>query len=101
MDGRSGREVAPASDRTAAWGSPAVVLRCGVDRPGGLAATSEIIEVDGVDWFLDERRSAFVFTAVHRATLVEVRVPASVDRAAATAPLVDLAPAVTSAVPAR
>ncbi len=96
VDGRDAREVTPSSRRTAAWGSPAVVLRCGVARPEGLAATSELVEVDGVGWFLEETSRSYVFTATGRGTYVQVRVPSSVDRASATAPLVDLAAAVTS-----
>jgi hypothetical protein len=101
VDGRSARDVTPASDRTAAWGSPAVVLRCGVRSPAGLAATSELVEVDGVDWFLDERASAYVFTMVGRVRFVEVRVPSSVPRTTATSSLVDLAPALRRAYPTR
>ena len=101
LDGRDAREVSPASRRTAAWGRPAVVLRCGVPRPAGLTATSELVEVNGVDWFLAERPSAYVFTATGRGTYLQVRVPASVDRASATAPLVGLAGAVKAALPAR
>jgi hypothetical protein len=101
VDGRDSRDVTPSSTRTAAWGSPAVVLRCGVSRPAGLTATSEVVEVDGVDWYLDESSSAYVFTATGRTSYVQVRVPSSVDRTAATAPLVDLASAVKTSLPTR
>jgi hypothetical protein len=95
VDGGDSRHVRPSSDRTAAWGSPAVVLRCGVDRPASLTPTSEL----GVPWFLDERPSGYVFTTTGRSAYVEVRVPSSVDRTAATAPLVDLARAVKQSLP--
>jgi len=101
VDGRSSRDTTPASTRTAAWGSPAVVLRCGVVRPAGLTPTSELVEVNGVAWFLDERPSAFVFTTTGRSAYLQVRVPSSVDRTTATAPLVDLAAAVKSSLPLR
>jgi hypothetical protein len=78
-----------------------VTLRCGVVRPAGLRQTSELVEVNGVAWFLDERPSAYVFTATGRTAYMQVRVPASVDRAAATAPLVDLAGAVKRGLPLR
>ncbi len=99
VGGRSTRDVTPASRRTAAWGSPALVLRCGVAKPAGLGATSQLIEVDGVDWFLVERPAAYVFTTVGRSAYVEVRVPSSVDRSSATGPLVDLGQAVKRALP--
>ena len=99
LDGRNRRDTEPASARTAAWGNPAVVLRCGVPRPPGLTATSEVIEVEDVGWFLDERPRAFVFTTVGRSTHVEVRVPGATPREQATSPLVDLAGPVAAAVP--
>jgi hypothetical protein len=90
LDGRDRRETSPASVRTAAWGDPPVVLRCGVPRPPGLTG-SEVVVVDGVGWVLAERPAAYVFTTSDLATYVQVRVPRSTPRAAATAPLVDLA----------
>jgi len=93
------RATTPASRRTAAWGDPPVVLRCGVPRPAGLTPTAQLIEVNGVDWVLAERARWFVFTTAGRRTYVELRVPASTPRSAATAPLVDVAAAVRRAVP--
>ena len=99
LDGHDRRDTSPASRRTAAWGDPALVLRCGVTRPPGLTATSEVLEVDEVEWFLAERPGAYVFTTAGRTTYVELRVPRSTPRDRATAPLVDLAPAITAAFP--
>jgi hypothetical protein len=99
VDGRHSVTVTPASRLTAAWGDPAVVLRCGVPRPRGLTRTSEVIEVDRVSWFLDETDDAFVFTTIDRVANVEVRVPTSVPREDATAPLVDLARPVIESLP--
>lgn len=93
------REIAPATRRVAAWGDPPVVLRCGVPRPAVLTPLAQLIEVNGVDWVLAERARWFVFTTAGRRTYVELRVPASTRRAAATAPLVDVAAAVRRAVP--
>ena len=70
------------------------MLRCGVERPAGLSPTSEILEVEGVEWFLVESAAGYTFTTVGRTAHVELTVPAEVDRSEATAPLVDLAPAV-------
>ena len=75
-----------------------MTLRCGVPRPRGLTATSEVIEVDDVGWFLEEGPAAYVFTTVARTTYVEMRVPARTPRAAATAPLVDVAAAVAASI---
>jgi hypothetical protein len=100
VDGRDATGVTPRSTTTAAWGDPPVVLRCGVGRPRGFTATSEVVEVDGVSWFLRETRTGYLFTAVGRRAFVEVRVPSAVPRAEATAPLVDLAAAVRRSDPA-
>jgi Protein of unknown function (DUF3515). len=84
---------------TAAWGDPAVVLRCGVAKPRTLRATSELIEINSVRWFLHETHEAYVFTTFGRVAFVEVSVPKSVPRERATAPLVDLARPVITSVP--
>jgi hypothetical protein len=99
VDDRRTIPTTPKSRYTAAWGDPAVQMRCGVSRPAGLTRTSEVIEVDRVDWFLVETDDAYVFTTVNRAANVEVSVPSAVPRTEATAPLVDLAPAVRAAIP--
>ena len=100
LDGRERRDTEPESPRTAAWGDRAVVLRCGVARPPGLTG-SEVVVIDGVGWVLAETPAAYVFTTSDLATYVQVRVPRSTPRTAATAPLVDLAGPVASSVPAR
>jgi Protein of unknown function (DUF3515) len=71
-----------------------VLLRCGTGRPAGLTQESEVVVVDGVEWYLSEPAPPYVFTTVGRGTYLELRVPRSVPRAEATAPLVDLAAAV-------
>ena len=75
------------------------MLRCGVARPAGLSATSQVVEVNGVEWFLTEPAPPYVFTTVGRGTYLQVRVPGSVPRSEATAPLVGLAHAVRTALP--
>jgi hypothetical protein len=99
VDGRSKVPASPASELTAAWGDPAVVLRCGVAKPSSLRPTSELIEVNSVRWFLHETHDAYVFTTYGRVAFVEVSVPKSVPREKATAPLVDLARPVITSVP--
>lgn len=99
LDGRDRRDTSPVSRWTAAWGQPPLVLRCGVGRPAGLTATSQVLEVEEVEWFLTERPRAYVFTTVGRTAYVELRVPRSTPRTRATAPLVDLAPAIDAALP--
>ena len=99
LDGRPSRQTGPLSPLTAAWGEPAVVLRCGVARPAALTLTSQLFQADGVSWFAEQVSGGWRFTATGRKAYVEVTVPGTQDQA--SAPLVDLAPAVSNAVPVR
>ncbi|MEV6106574.1 DUF3515 family protein [Streptomyces sp. NPDC051940] len=81
-DGLKSRETSPASVYTAAWGDPAVTLRCGVPRPDVLTPgtehynpTADAAQVDGVDWLLEDTDEGYRFTTVGRAAFVEVAVP--------------------------
>jgi hypothetical protein len=95
--GQTRRTVNPTSPYTAAWGHPALVLRCGVPTPSALTPTSELTVVDGVAWLPDQPTGGSQFTTVGRVANVEVTVPDSY-RPAGDA-LVDLAAAVAGDVP--
>jgi Protein of unknown function (DUF3515) len=96
LDGLDRRRTKPASPLTAAWGDPPVVLRCGVPRPAALRATSQLVVVNDVDWFPEERDEGYVFTTSGRVANIEVTVPAE-HRPEADV-LVDLAGPVRSQV---
>lgn len=98
LDGRSRRRTQPASPLVHAWGSPPIVLFCGVDRPAELTATSELATVNGVAWLPVEEDGTWRFTAVGRAAYIEVVVPKSA-RGAPTDPLIDLAEPILAVVP--
>jgi len=77
----------------AAWGDPAVVLRCGTEPPR--PTTDPCISAEGVDWveLAADGAGAYVVAAYGRAPGVQVEVPAG------SAPgdvLVDLATAVAA-----
>jgi hypothetical protein len=62
-----------------------VVLVCGVDRPAKFVVTAGLIQIDGVQWFVDTGDpKTVVWTAVDRPVYVQVRVPASTDSASVT-----------------
>ncbi|WTW97484.1 DUF3515 domain-containing protein [Streptomycetaceae bacterium NBC_01309] len=79
------RKTVPDSDLTAAWGDPAIVLRCGVPKPVSLRPddprydpAQNVAGVNGVDWtftFLGKGKGV-QFTTLHREVNVEVTVPA-------------------------
>ncbi|MFJ5264511.1 DUF3515 domain-containing protein [Streptomyces sp. NPDC088387] len=106
LDGQGRTDPEPASALTAGWGSPAIILRCGVPRPPkmidpkvaeGRDENAVAGGVDGVDWLQEKADDgAFRFTTASRVAYVEVVVPAERD---STSALVDLAPAIKSAVP--
>jgi hypothetical protein len=81
----------------AAWGDPAIVLRCGVGRAKGFTRFSSCQETNGVDWFVPEDQLGdhpveVLMTTIGRSPRIEVRVPASYWPP--TAAMVDLAPTI-------
>ena len=85
----SSRTVTPASSQVRAWGDPAVVLRCGVERPAALVPGSTDPQISiaplgssaaGVLWDQPDVESdgtaPTVFTAVDRDVYIEVTIPA-------------------------
>jgi hypothetical protein len=65
----------------AAWGDPAVVLRCGVDEPAGFDELSTCQVVNDVAWFIPEEQVTgepvdILMTTVGRRPNVEVALPA-------------------------
>ena len=76
----------------AAWGDPAIVLRCGVPPTG--PTTDPCLEAGGLDWTFSETDDTFRFVSFGRTPAVEVTLPTSIDRTTATGALIDLAPAV-------
>lgn len=97
LDGRRWRAVRPRSRLTAAWGDPAIVLTCGVPRPTGLRARSDIAVIDGVSWFARRGAHAAVFTVVGRRVHVRVVVPNHYHLPGER--LTGLVPAIKSAIP--
>lgn len=92
--GQEARDVEPADAPAAAWGDPAVVLRCGVERPVQLEASSPCLVANDVGWLADEdSESVVVFTTIGRSTYVELSVPTAYEQPGGA--LAELAPAVT------
>lgn len=92
------REVTPTSDFTAAYGEPAVGVRCGVADPATLGPTSTLVTVDGIDWFAEELTAGWRMTTIGRDANVEITV--STEQGPAPSVAADLAPTITATVPA-
>ncbi len=78
--GEQRRTVEPEDAYAAAWGDPAIVLRCGVPRPEGYDEFATCQETNGVGWFIPEKQitgepEEIVMTTVGREQSVEVRLP--------------------------
>ncbi|MFJ6836617.1 DUF3515 domain-containing protein [Streptomyces sp. NPDC091209] len=106
VDGQSREDPEPRSALTAGWGSPAIILRCGVERPPKMVdpkvATGDDPKavgggVNGVDWLMEKQDDGTTrLTTASRLAYVQVTVPGSVD---VSGVLVDLAASVKKAIP--
>jgi hypothetical protein len=90
------RKVEP-GHRSAAWGDPAITLRCGVEKPPKLTAASPCYEVNGVGWLAEEASGGYLFTTIGRTAFIEVGVPS--EYAPEANALVDLAATVSRHAP--
>jgi hypothetical protein len=88
------REVDPESPLTAAYGDPPVGIRCGIPTPAALAPTSELVTVDGVDWFPEQLTGGWIMTTVGLRSEVEITVPEEQGPAPSVA--ADLSPTITA-----
>lgn len=94
LAGELSRPVQTESPFAYAWGEPAVVLVCGVERPAGWTVGASAIQINGVQWYVDTTDPEnTVWTTVDRPVYVEVSLPASVDSAPVTALTTGLAQA--------
>lgn len=75
LDGARRANTEPKSTTTAAWGPPFITLRCGVPVPAAYTPTSQLLSIDGVDWFPETLTNGTLFTSVGRVANVEVSVP--------------------------
>lgn len=75
----------------AAWGDPAIILRCGVEKPAELGPASRCDMVGGVGWFTETTSDGLLFTTIGREFYVSVEVPHAYEpEADALADLADL-----------
>ncbi len=85
LAGEPSRRVDSDTPFAYAWGEPPTVLVCGVDRPEGFTVGAGLIQINGVQWFVDTSDpEVTVWTAVDRPVFVEVQVPSSSDSAGVT-----------------
>lgn len=90
------REVQPGRF-SAAWGDPAITLRCGGTKPPTLNEASECFEVNRVGWFAEQADGGYLFTTIGRSAFVEMGVPS--EYAPEANALVDVAAPITAQIP--
>jgi len=98
VHGRARRTTTPKSPLVTAWGSPAIVVRCGVPRPAALKPTSELVDINGMSWLPVPPDRPVTFTAVGRLAYVEVTVPGAYEPPGDV--LIELTGPIKAAVPA-
>lgn len=69
------RDTVPDEPSVAAYGDPPVVVRCGVPPNTTYEPGDPLIDIDGVDWFPEERGEAVVWSLPKAFVNVEVTVP--------------------------
>jgi hypothetical protein len=81
LAGHRARQTDPDDALAAAWGDPAIVLRCGVGMPEEFDRFSACNEIDGVGWFatddeLEDADEELTVTTIGWEPAVQVEVPA-------------------------
>lgn len=97
VDGAERREVEPADAPAAAWGHPAIVLRCGVQMPEEYDDYATCHETNDVGWFIPDELvtgspEAITMTTIGRDVNIEVALP--VENFPPASAMVDLADAI-------
>lgn len=96
LDGAERRQLrTPGPAGAAGWGEPPVVLRCGLDRPADLTATSRLLAVSGVHFLEIPNGGLSTWVAVDRSVYVAVALPPN----SGSGPLQEIATMISRALP--
>jgi uncharacterized protein DUF3515 len=99
VHGEAPRKTSPDSPLTAAWGSPAIALRCGVPRPATMRPDAQLVTINGVHWFPQPAGRPVTFTAVGRQAYIEVTVPSAYQPAGDV--LIELGDSIKATIPQK
>jgi hypothetical protein len=97
-NGRS-RVVEGGGDGIAAWGDPAVILRCGLETPEDLTCSSGLTQVNGVSWL--QLTEAGLGETTYIAADRSVRIAVTIPDGLGTGPIQQISDTVASTLPVR
>jgi hypothetical protein len=101
LSGLSERTLADPTPGVAAWGDPAVVLRCGLTDPVELTCSSALEQISGVAWLALSDQSGTTFVAADRPVRIAVTIPASGGGVTHTGPIQQLSETIAADLPPR
>jgi hypothetical protein len=97
LDGHGSRVIDPRTPLVHVWGSPPIVMRCGVETPAGYEPSSaQVATVNGVHWFQYVGTDEVTWTAVRHDANVELVVPKTYEGQGGL--LVELGKAITQTI---
>ena len=98
LDGHDSRVTDPRTPLVHVWGSPPIVMRCGVAVPSGYDPGSALsTTVNGVRWFQHNGDDAVTWTAVRERANIELVVPHAYEGQGGF--LVELASSIKQTIP--
>lgn len=92
--------AAPAPPATVAWGDAGhdpVTVRCGIEAPGELTPTAELLDISGVSWLRISDSQVTSWIAVDRPVYVALTLPAN----SGSGPIQELSAVLASTLPAK
>ncbi|MFI5957284.1 DUF3515 family protein [Cryptosporangium sp. NPDC051539] len=103
LGNHASRPVSPktASERAAAWGDPAIVLRCGVGEPATtVGSAGQVLAINGVSWLVTEGNKVTFLRALDLSVAIDVRLPAPYNVGQPQSLVGPLSAPITESVPA-
>ncbi len=99
LAGSPRRIIDGGGDGVAAWGDPAIILRCGLETPEDLTCSSALIQVDGVSWL--QITTPGLGSSTYIAADRPVRVAMTVPDGTGTGPIQQISAVVTATLKVR
>ncbi|MEV5575989.1 DUF3515 domain-containing protein [Spirillospora sp. NPDC052269] len=99
LHGLKRRDTTPESPLTAAWGDPAIALRCGVPLPSTYRMDEQLMEVNGLKWHGYPHDRPVTWTLLARQAYVEVTVPPKYAPPGDT--LIEIGQAIAATIPTK